>query len=129
MPNNTAKRSRGVRPTTEAADNLDEDDGELDEMSFRPSHWPRRRRSRKNPTDLEIWKMELRRKIKAERKGKKVKLSHRDVLDALFQKKPMKGTPEEKLLALVELLEELHPSPSPTFETILDLNMEPFPDI
>lgn len=128
MLNNNAKRSRGVRLTPETADNLDEDDDELDEMSFRPSHWPRRRRSRKNPTDLEIWKAELRRKIK-ERKGKKVKLSNRDVLDSLFQKKPMDGTPEEKLLALVELLEDLHPSPNPTFETILDLNMEPFPDI
>lgn len=127
MTKDPAKPSCGKLSRLESDDNLAHDEGG-EELYLRPGCWPRRRRSRKNPTDLEIWKTELRGKVRADSKGNKVKLSHRDVLESLFLKKPMKGTPEQKMLALIELLEELHPSPSPTFATILDLHMEPSTD-
>lgn len=114
-------RSRVSRPTVDRDDKPDKDD-DADDLNLRPTNWPKRRRSRKNPTDLETWKAELWRQVPAGINGKKAKLPKRKVLSALLSRQPLNGTILE-LLALIEILEELNPSPSPTIATLLDLEM------
>lgn len=117
MPNNTAKRSRGVRLTPETADSRDEDD-DADDLNFRPAHWPRRRRSKKNPNDLDILKADLLRQVPIGPDGKKLKVTHRAILDTIFNKNPNNATPQG-LLALIDLLEEFNPLPNPTIAELL----------
>lgn len=119
MPSNTRKRSRGALSTHES-DNQRHDDDDLDDLHFRPAHWPRQRRSRKNPTDLQVFKTRLRRQIPVGSDGKKLKVSRREILDKLFSPPPTSRTPQE-MLALIELAEELNPSPDPTIADLLDL--------
>ena len=121
VPNNRAKRSRGSCPTRDRHETLDQENDE-DDLHFRPAYWPRRRRSKKNPTDLETLKAELWRQVPAESDGKKAKLPIRKVLSALLSRQPLNGTILE-LLALIEICEEFNPSPRPTIATLLDLEV------
>lgn len=125
MAGRSAKRSREKRcdppQNSDLSDDLSDDD-ELEELRLRPAYWPRRSRSKKIATNLELFKESLLRQVPLTSDGKKVKVSQREVLNALFGGKPMNGTPQE-MLALIELLEELHPSPNPTLETLLDLDL------
>ena len=125
MAGRSSKRSREKRcdppQNGDLRDDLSEDD-ELEELRLRPAYWPRRSRSKKTRTNLEIFKESLLRQVPLTSDGKKAKVSQREVLNALFGRKPMNGTPQE-MLALIELLEELHPSPNPTLETLLDLEV------
>lgn len=125
MPNNHETRSRGKRSPPERNDNLADDD-DSEDLNFRPASWPRQRRSRKNPTDLQIFKMRLRRQIPVGSDGKKLKVSKREILDKLFSPQPKNRTPQEAL-ALIELAEELNPSPNPTIADLLDLGQLDFP--
>jgi len=127
MTHEVVKRSREMDSTTDSGDQS-ADNRDLDELHLRPSYWPKRHRSRNCPTDLQSYKESLLRQIPVGSSGKEVKLSISDVLNALIRKEPINGTPEQKMLALIELLEELHPSPNPTFETLLGVSMAPLAD-
>ncbi|OYX48790.1 MAG: hypothetical protein B7Y90_09075 [Alphaproteobacteria bacterium 32-64-14] len=120
MPNNHETRSRGKRPTPDCDDNLADDD-DLGDLNLRLAHWPRRRRWSKNPTDLQLLKKKLLRQVPLGSDGKKLKVTKREIWDKLFNGKPRYGTPQE-VLALIDLLEEFHPSPSPTIEELFDLD-------
>lgn len=118
MPNYPATRSRRKRSAPDCGDNLADDD-HLEELNFRLAHWPRRRRSKKNPNDLDILKADLLRQVPIGPDGKKLKVTRREILDTLLFKNPNNATPQG-LLALIDLLEEMNPLPNPTITTLLD---------
>ncbi|MEQ1779819.1 MAG: hypothetical protein ABMA14_00545 [Hyphomonadaceae bacterium] len=124
MPNNPAKRTRGKRSEPDCDDNLADDD-DLENLNFRAAHWPRRRRSKKNPNDLDIFKAQLLRRVPIGPDGKKLKVTRRSILESLLSRNNNNATPQG-LLALIDLLEEMNPLPNPTLETILNIEMLEF---
>lgn len=124
MPNNPGKPALAKRGEP---DDNDPATKEFRKLGLRPASWPRRRRSKDNPTNLEILKADLLRQVPVASDGRKMKASPYEVMIALITNKPLNGTIAE-LLALTEVLEELHPSPSPTLENLVHYELSDFLD-